>query len=659
MIDLDELYVTLKPSLPGITERQMKASLRGLEGALHTLPRRRAHLRLKRLRFDGEKRGDFRFYPGVNVLRAGNDKGKSSILKLIHFCLCGKNELKKDVDGWIHRVELAFELDGVPHAIGVDKRRRPRGRLVVGDLDDLEHRDSVLTFENGRDMQRRLETFFNEAFGLRPLMGTQKDPRKGSDALLDSPTSYRAYLRGMYINQDVGYTDLVTDGVPYGNLFMKIVGMLLGIRGIDAFFAVESRRAHCENTLGKEERYHRRVEQSLGLRDLATLDQEIERLEQYIDERKVERTALLVRATSDDLDRRLAELTNKLVALDSAYQQTLHKLQQAELEQAATEGAISELEEALASQRIMSPIQPDRCPVCETRLEGRRQEAAAGHCVLCHEEAVPRSSEPWAELLAERQSAAQSSLDKQRQRVAELRGDLDGLEARTAQLGQQKRHAQAQLRSVHQGTAELEREIELETRFLGRLEAERDSAARLISGEGGSRIQEELQRKQILGAVLRHLRTVDSEINERAKRELAGRVLRYCTTIGLPGLEEVTLDAQLRPRIRQNGKVYTFDGLSPGEKVRFTLAFYLALAVVTAEELEFGAHPGLLLIDSPGKEEMVLKDFEAVVELLHQIEERHADSIQVLVATTIPAIHGATAPEKQIFVADDDEPLFS
>ena len=96
---------------------------------------------------------------------------------------------------------------------------------------------------------------------------------------------------------------------PYGNLFMKVVGMLLGVRGIDAFFAVEARRAHLKNRLAKEERYHRRLEESLELRDLATLDGEIDKLERYIDELKVERAALFVRATSNDLDRRLGEVT--------------------------------------------------------------------------------------------------------------------------------------------------------------------------------------------------------------------------------------------------------------------------------------------------------------------------------------------------------------
>ncbi len=176
-------------------------------------------------------------------------------------------------------------------------------------------------------------------------------------------------------------------------------------------------------------------------------------------------------------------------------------------------------------------------------------------------------------------------------------------------------------------------------------------------GGAGSSIKKLLKTKTILDAVLRDLRTQDSVVNERIKQEFARRVLDYCITIGFPGLEDITFDPQLKPRISQNGKVYNFDELSPGEKVRFVLAFYLALALYTAEE-NTGAHPGLLLIDSPGKEEMVAGDFEAVVNLLSQVEINHAPKIQVIVATTIPAIRGATQISKQTFVTDDDEPIF-
>lgn len=658
MSEVDHLYSTLRGQMQGVSAKDFRQALAGLEGHLDATPGPRTQLTLRRLHFTGEKKGDFRFFPGVNVLRAGNDKGKSSVLKLIHFCLTGRNELKKDVDSWIDDVELYFELAGSPHAILVRKTRRPSGRLVRCNdeaPEDPDRGDVIDSWSNAKDMQRKLEAFFNQALGLRPLLGTQKDSRKGSDALLDSPTSYRAYVRGLYITQDMGYVDLITDGVPYGNLFMKIVGMLLGMRGIDAYFAVEARRAHVENRLAKEERYHRRfensLEQRLGLRDLATLDEEIHKLERYIDEMKVERAAQLVRATSNDLDQRLTDLTDRLVSLDGARRQTAQALREAELDQEAAETEASELESELSALDLLGAILPSRHPMYDVALTDEQRAEV--------QRRTERESASLRDTAEERLAEAQRALAARKRRVETLGTELQELEFTADQIQQQKRHLQSQLRSAHQGTSDMDREIELETRFLGRLEAERDSAARLVSEDGsGSEMKQLLTTQRILDTVLRHLRTTDADVNERRKQDFARRVQEFCTTIGFPGLEDIGLDGQLRPRISQNGKVYTFDELSPGEKVRFVLAFYLALAIATAEDLEHGAHPGLLLIDSPGKEEMVEGDFEAVVKLLSQIEVHHAHSIQVLVATSLPAIRGATQVSKQYFVADDDEPVF-
>lgn len=653
MTEIDDLYATLRPQLKSVSAREFRDALASLDDALAASPRPRTQLTLRRLCFRGEKSGDFRFFPGVNVLRAGNDKGKSSVLKLVHFCLTGRNELKKDVDSWIEEVDLFFELAGTPYAIEVHKRGRVRGRLLRCRLDlpeEPQMGEILLQWSSLKAMQSELETFMNTAFGLRPLMGTQKDSRKGSDALLDSPTSYRAYVRGLYINQDMGYTDLITDGIPYGNLFFKIVGMLLGMRGIDAFFAVEARLAHIENLLGKEERYHRRVEESLGLRDLATLDEEIGKLERYIDELKVERTALFVRSTSSDLDQRLTELTDRLVLLESGRQQTHRSQKEAEADLAVSEREIQQLEAAIEGQELLALVLPERFPFFDIALTAQQKQEATAQ--------LEARGEQFQQIAQDRLQQAKRNLATQRRTVERRRAEVQELEFRTDQAAQQKRHLQAQLKSAHQGTTELDREVELETRYLGRLEAEREAAARMVSADGaGSNIKKLLKTKTILDTVLRDLRLKDSHVNERIKQEFARRVLDYCVTIGFPGLEDITFDPQLKPRISQNGKVYNFDELSPGEKVRFVLAFYLALALFTAEET-IGAHPGLLLIDSPGKEEMVAGDFEAVVNLLSQVELRHAPKIQVVVATTIPAIRGATQISKQTFISEDDEPIF-
>ena len=190
MSELDRIYEALRPSLRDVTGVEFRTYLQGLEPALELRPQRRTQLTLRRLRFRGDKNGDFRFQPGVNVLRAGNDKGKSSILKLVHFCLTGKNELKKDVDAWISEVDLTFELDGVPHAIAVDKRKRPKGRLVRSvsppeaadrDLeaafDPLHGAQDAVAVPDGRHpmLEVELESLEDQRLVVRPVGGVLFD----------------------------------------------------------------------------------------------------------------------------------------------------------------------------------------------------------------------------------------------------------------------------------------------------------------------------------------------------------------------------------------------------------------------------------------------------------------------------------------------------
>lgn len=656
---LDQLHAAVGPTLGNIGKRRFRAALRGLEPALQAAPRHRTQLTLRGLRFRGEKSGQFLFHPGVNIVRAGNDKGKSSLLKLIQLCLTGKNELKRDVDGWIEQVELVFELDGKAHAVQLDKAKRIHGRLLQ--LADPEGEgpsvdQTLLEFHNQSDMQRRLEKFFNQAFGLRPLRGTQKDSRKSSDALHESVTSYRAYFRGLSVPQDQGYVDLVTDGAGYGSLFTKVVGMLLGLRGLDAYFAVDAERALLEHELAKEQRTHQRAEEVLGAPDLKELSEEIERLQGYVNELKEKRTTQRLRATSTDLDKRLAEITTTLLEADDERHQTALKLQATELATARTSAEIERLTGKRERGQLVEDV--DNCPACETPVSERSRfpEPEAERCGLCHED-LPEDHQ---KALEQRLAEAHQELEASQQKDARLRRQLATIEGRARQLTQRKGQLQAQLRAAHQGTEEIEREVELESRYLGRLEAQLEAASQLASGgQEGKKRQEQEVRKQVLDAVLGHLRERDAAINERLKQGFSNRIEAFCTKIGFPGLEAVDLDAQLKPRVRQNGEEYSFDELSAGEKVRFVLAFYLALALITAEEPEAGGHPGLVLIDSPGKEEMVERDFAAVVELLQHIEQDHARAVQVIVATSIPAIAGATAPGKQIFIDDDDRPLFS
>lgn len=662
-MNLDDLTASVIPTLEGFSADEVRKLLE--EAALvFGRSHRRAQLTLKQLRFRGEKNGRFTFHPGVNVLRAGNNKGKSSILKLIKFCLTGKNELKPDVSAWISSIDLAFAIDDKLFAIHVDNATRPAGRLIQGTMDDLEAADdtvaSVVSFNSAVAMKQGLEEFFSERFGLRTLVGTQKDSRKDSVELLDNKTGYMSYFQGLYVSQDSGYSDLVTEGHHFGNLYMKVVGMLLGYAGLDGVFALESKIAHVDNSLARQEVYKQQADAAKKTRTLKQVEAELKESEDTFAKLKLERAGLLEQAASTELDRELNDLTTGILSADAELAAIATSLHTAEKDLEETERGILLLTEALASKQYLSPIRPQHCPVCEGAIRKPEPQAhAPGTCLLCHNDVLPGADQKVLADIQARLSEVRQSKTQENKTVGDLRLELQSRRDSLSGLLGRKAQTQHRLRAARRGTEEVDRSLELAVRRLGRLEAERDTIARLLPDGGGVEVAALLRSKSVYTAALRHLRTAEASINEKMKGAFARRIREYCTIIGFPGLEDVTLDARLWPEIRQNGHACKFSDLAPGEKVRFVLAFYFALAIATAENAEFGAHPGLLLIDSPGKEEMVKKDFSEVVGLLKVIEKKHSASIQAIVATTLPAIRNATDRTKQVYKRSGDEPLFT
>jgi hypothetical protein len=122
-------------------------------------------------------------------------------------------------------------------------------------------------------------------------------------------------------------------------------------------------------------------------------------------------------------------------------------------------------------------------------------------------------------------------------------------------------------------------------------------------------------------------------------------------TFGIANLEEArpTLAAQLRLRI--GGAESSFSSRTGGERLRLRLATGIALLRV-GHELGVGRHPGLLLIDSPGGEEMVEGDLAAILSELQTICEQLPD-LQIICASAraeevrevVPTDHIVHGPE--------------
>lgn len=659
-----ELVKILATELENVGEREIQDILSTIDLSGKVRPATRVQLTLRRLAFTGTCSGEFPFYPGVNVIRAGNFKGKSTILQLVKLCLTGKTRLKPDMSSKIATVALDFTLNDTYYRVSIDRGgRHPKGSLITFSDSSLKEQKATREFKSAKDMSELLEDFFCDQLGLEALSGTQKSSSKENDALLKNRTSYDAYFKGLYLDQETGYQSLVTD-VYFGNAYTKTVGMLLGCVGLHAYFEADAALAMAKNDISKEEAFgsRKRSDRAKFLRSPADISRDIEQTTRTIDDLKLKRTEALLRATSTDMDERLAKLTNRIVQTRELIELMSAHVSGAERAKATDESTAVALEEALAGKQYFSTIMPHHCPVCEIAITRTRTQTrqAKGQCLLCTEQVNPEADRSMLTLLASRLQDVQDSLKQRESSLRSARKQLRDTEELANQLAQEKARLQTQIKSARADSSGVDAQIERESRKLGKLEAERAEVERAVTeSEETDKLRQLLLRRRVLESLVSYLRTVDRVENEDIKIKLASRILQYAERTGLAGIQSLRLDAQLRPAFVQNANEMQFSDLAAGEKVRFVLAFSLALALAPALDGKGALHPGLLLVDSPAKEEMVEKDFGAVVSLLTHIEETHAHQVQVIVATTHRGIREATTAEKARVVENDEDYLFS
>ncbi|WP_445219874.1 hypothetical protein ACKWRH_06950 [Bradyrhizobium sp. Pa8] len=109
----------------------------------------------------------------------------------------------------------------------------------------------------------------------------------------------------------------------------------------------------------------------------------------------------------------------------------------------------------------------------------------------------------------------------------------------------------------------------------------------------------------------------------------------YARRFGIENLERLSIDGATRMKLVKGGQQSCFLAQTAGEKVRLKVAATLAILKI-AETEGVGRHPGLLLVDSPGANEMVAPDYEKLIAGLAEL------------ATELPHL--------QIFITGIDKP---
>ena len=562
-----------------------------------------------------------------------NLAGKSTVLNVIRWTLTGRQgQLRDDVRSWISCVTVEGEIDGRPFAIGFnDADNMACGRLIDGT-------EEIGTFESNEAFESLTGAFFTERLGLDPTPFWQQRSG-GEEGEGDARRhGWQSYFPALHVRSGRGpLLGEQTMGGQAGILMQVFLGLPWALTHATSRVAL--------NIVRRDLSAARRR----GTDDARAREREREPLRQRLEEAQDALRDLEAQGpvpTPAEID----EHMNAFQRLSGSLSVLHRTLQEAEaviaLAQEAVDGAtrrLAALRESAAIRPLLGRILPSECPRCTHELaDFKPQRESAAHCYVCDAPLIEGSEDEEAEQEAERELAdAQETLESARTEFAVL-------QAEERQLHDERGAARLALETAQQARpASAEREAALRELAVAEALLAQDERVQ----EGAHDHSDLRQRERILVVAQAEAEERRSQAATNFLARLAQEVCDLGRRFGVENLERVDPKLNATMKVTVGGAQSNFGALSPGEQLRLRIATLVGLLRI-GEELGIGRFPGLLLIDSPGSEEMVDADAAEILGELVKICTE-LTSLQVIVATARPELIEDLVTEGRWLGAED------
>ncbi len=566
------------------------------------------------------------------VASTENLAGKSTVLHVIRWALTGRSRLRDDVRSWIGNVRVEGTVDDHEFVIAFDDvDGGPNGTLSFDG-------DVVGSFGSPTSFEAMTGAFFSEKLGLDPTPFWQSRP--GGEEGEGDPRrlGWQGYFPALHVRSGAGplLGDQMQGGQP-GTLMQVFLGLPWALTAATARVALATvrRDLNAARRRGRDDAAARE-----GAR--APLEERLAAARASYDEL----TRRAAPPSAEDADARVSRfqrLSAELSALSAEVETAKAAVALAEQEADASERRLLAIRETAAVRPLLGRIQPSQCPRCSHELLGDRAGREADeHCFVCDaplQDAVEDELEA-AEVQADAEAAEQA--------VAAARAECGQLERRQQELEQERAEArQAVDELTDSAPAMAERQA-----------AERDIAVLEALLEQDRQVQQQAQdtsdlehRERVLAAALTEATSRRDEAARAFRARLGDEIVVLGRRFGIENLEAADPKLNAALRVTTGGVESNFGDLTAGEQLRLRIATLIGLLRIgTAQGI--GRFPGMLLIDSPGSEEMVDVDAAEILgELAVICEEQH--NLQVIVASARPDLIQEMVPANHLLGADD------
>jgi hypothetical protein len=610
----------------------------------------------------GEKRGTDAGSPGFKYHRTlgsglwawvgGNGTGKSTIMNCIVWALTGSDAgVPKRVRPWIHDVLVQLTVGDEPFTSHVSREGEGisggiyRGFLTLDQI-VLGTAEPFTLYESRDEMRECVDAFFMQHLGITTLRWTAHSAKKDDPDLHAHSTTWRTYAHAIHI-QDDSYDDLIIDPTKgFGRQDRKILEMMLGVEQSRAAAEIQVQADFAKQAYGRARARASGQQSSIG-DQIAALEQERLEVQQTIGTmengqapvesdtvfaEKRERRAMLLSEQN--------RLVEEIASLEAQADTIEQKILQAEREKVA-------LQEQGEVEYLINSLVVVRCPHCETAVDDKDRLAMERQNHTCHVCAQPvqraRTHGDLKVLLRERDkevASLRTALRRVRHDLTDRKQRLSTSHDVSAQIG---RELEANVRQARDGFSETyTRLLVRKGQIDGQLEQLRKGLSQIDAA------QTEVETAARWNLILQTAAEIADEtvfaINEDVFARLGALVVKLATQFGIPDLEQVVIDEKRYVRLLQGGVPMNHNDLARSERVKFKVAFHLALMLLRIQE-KMGKHPGFLIIDTPGTAEVDEADFVAMTRDLVRIHQEYGSQLQILLATARPQALQHLPPE--------------
>lgn len=626
-------------------------------------------LRVNSVMIRGEKRGTnadgpFEFKwddlsTGLYLISSDqNSRGKSSVLNVVRAALQGRfrGNIKHDVWNWISNIDVIFAIDDMEYSVRVTKRSNPSAIVDstaaqeldavdqsekdrgLGEVYRKEGADWILVFagELGDEFEMGVSGLFIGELGIDSVFAF----RKASESITQH--SWPMVSSALFVTGPgpAIFGDQLADGLP-----LRLMQTFIGLPWIGTYSRIAAAQKLVEHKILRLS--------NDGLKAQLQRKARIEILEG-------EKAQLLEQFSQTENPGRLLQ---KLDMLEAKYREEhnllaeAHKVQRqvdSDTQEIRTQAAESKrnyqqaLDDNKAGQSFRA-LRPSMCPSCETPISQPKKTASSAPevCGLCGH-AHDMASE----------DSVEADLSVLHDNVQEME---EAVTAHQARLDKSKDETTALVRSMTKTLTDLAEVQAILEKSKGRFELEKSLAGvqaridELSTGPIDEQVDAPVQDGKILSAAVEVTKERMSEDQEALLTEISEELTRYCQTFGVQNIESMRLLGNGSLDILQGSRKTSFSKMTPGECLRIRVAAALACAKASKSR-GYGRHPGLLILDSPGAQEMSAKDFEQLVSSL--VNTVADDDVQIIIGAVMREQLKGVVPSKNHRHADGESFLF-